>query len=520
MNISINMIMSNSRVVPFIMLGVYACFMILIAYYCRKKASSINDFLLAGRGLGGWMSAFAYGTTYFSAAIFIGYAGNLGWRYGLGAVWIGLGNAIIGSLLAWLVLANRTRKITNRLSATTMPEFFEKRYQDKNIKLVSAIVIFIFLIPYSASVYQGLAYIFEMVFGLDFVWAVVIIASLTALYLFFGGYFATAVSNFVQGMIMLVGAIIMVSVLMSRVDSFDLAALSERAGFMPSVDAPSGNFMDSPFFNIMIITLLTSFGIWGVPQSIHKFYAIKDKAAIKKGTIVSTIFAFVIGVCAYLAGSLTTIFVSNDTFTNDLGGSVDRLMPEVLSNNLPIALLGLIVVLILSASMSTLSSLSLAGSSSVAIDIYKGYIKKDAQDKKVNILLKVMCVLFIVCSAVFAIGQFQAIVALMSLSWGTLAGCFIGPYVYGLYSKKSNKAGAWASMIGTLIITISLVFYYGFQIAGDGARILDIIIKGIGKSPLIGVLCMLYSVIITPIFNAIFHKRCVDKELVEMIYAK
>ena len=135
----------------------YLVGMVAIAIYTRNKAKTVKDYLLAGsKGLNGWMSAFAYGTTYFSAVIFIGYAGKFGFGFGLAAVWIGIGNAIVGALLAWKVLARRTKNMTVRLDAKTMPDFFFKRYGDDKMKLVSAIVIFIFLIPYAASVYNGL----------------------------------------------------------------------------------------------------------------------------------------------------------------------------------------------------------------------------------------------------------------------------------------------------------------------------------------------------------------------------
>ena len=130
-----------------------------IAVFTHKKSASLNSFYLSNREMSGWMSAFAYGTTYFSAVIFIGYAGKLGFGMGLAAIWIGITNAIIGSLFAWLVLAKRTCAMSQALEARTMPEFFEKRYESKYLKLYGPLVIFVFLIPYSTSVYQGLAYI-------------------------------------------------------------------------------------------------------------------------------------------------------------------------------------------------------------------------------------------------------------------------------------------------------------------------------------------------------------------------
>ena len=136
----------------YIILVTFALMMAGVAVYTKNRSGSVNDFLLAGKnGLNGWMSAFSYGTTYFSAVIFIGYAGQFGRTFGLASVWIGIGNAIIGALVAWLVLAKRTKNMTRRLEAKTMPDFFMKRYGDKNLKLVSAIIIFVFLVSFRFS---------------------------------------------------------------------------------------------------------------------------------------------------------------------------------------------------------------------------------------------------------------------------------------------------------------------------------------------------------------------------------
>lgn len=490
----------------YVVLALYIIGMVVIAVICRNRAKNTKDFLLAGSGIGGWMSAFAYGTTYFSSVIFIGYAGNLGWDFGLSVIFIGIGNALIGSYFAWKVLAKRTKNITRYYDVKTMPELFEKRYESKHIKMMASIIMFVFLIPYSASVYQGLGYIFEAVFKIDFIWCILIMAVLTAVYLFFGGYLATAISDFVQGIIMIVGILVMISFVFSNDAVNGIEGIKELTesglGFIP--DATNGGFFNSNFFNLTILVLLTSFGMWGLPQSVHKFYAIKDTSAIKKATIISTIFCLIIGVGAYLTGAVGRLFIE--------GGKpevVDSIVPTILMKCLPAGLMGLIVVLVLSASMSTLSSLSLSGSSTIAVDLYKGYISPKASDKQVNILMKCLCLCFVILSVVLALFKLQAIVTLMSLSWGTLAGCFIGPYVYGLYSKKVNKWGAYASMISGLAVTFILVFVFGA--VGGGEGFMGLINTGIKKAPLIGVIAMGLSMIVTPLFSLCGKKMNQDK---------
>lgn len=503
--------------------GVYMAVILAVALITRRKSTSVEGFMFANKGVGGWLSAFAYGATYFSAVVFVGYAGKFGWNFGLSAVWIGIGNMIIGTLAAWLVLANRTKVMTAKLGARTMPEFFEKRYESKYIKLFAALTIFVFLLPYSASVYQGMGYIFEAALGIDSMWCILILAALTAAYLFLGGYFATTITDFIQGLIMIVGIVVTVFMLL------DLPQMNWGEGLgalfadpdltlIPNPVTPEGGtFLDNQLFNIIILVCLTSFGMWGMPQSIHKFYAIKDKAAIRKGAVISTVFSAIVGCGAYFMGSMITRFVSEVP-----DGNFDRLVPTMLVENLPSALLGLIIVLLFSASMSTLAALSLSSSSTVTVDFYKGYVRKTAPESNLNILIRVLCLVFVAVSAVLAIVEIDAIVSMMSLSWGAIAGCFMGPYVYGLYSKKANKAGAYASIIFSLLLTFALIVGLGyFSLRSDGLdpAFGEAFKAGIGQSPFIGVVTMAASMIVTPVASLIFSRKCeVSRELLDSIF--
>ena len=499
-------------VLDYVILALYALGMVVIALYTRNRSKSVNDFLLAGKnGLNGWMSAFAYGTTYFSAVIFIGYAGNFGRAYGLAAVWIGIGNAIIGSLFAWKVLARRTKNMTARLSAKTMPEFFEKRYESKALKLFSAVIIFIFLIPYSASVYNGLSSLFETVFGIPG-WVIMIaLALLTALYLFFGGYFATALSDFIQGIIMLIGVVLMVICFMNyETVNWNLSTLTSNPNLNWFTFASTNKGLYGNTVSLLSLIFLTSFGVWALPQTIHKYYAIRDGKAIKQGMIVSTLFALVIGFGAYFVGALSIFFPS----TANLGA--DYVVPEMLSIVIPTGLIGIIAVLILSASMSTLSSVSLASASVVAVDIYKGKIKTNATDKQVNTLMRILCLVFVAISVVLAVlnekFKIAAIAYMMGISWGTLAGCFMGPYVLGLLWKKVTKPAVWSSIISSLVLTVALIFIFGYDKNGWACSFGVALKTGVSCSPMIGVICMTFSMIITVIVS-LFTNKPSDKAL-------
>ncbi len=490
----------------YIILALYALAMVAIAFYTKNRSSSVNDFLLAGKkGLNGWMTAFAYGTTYFSAVIFIGYAGQFGRSFGLASVWIGVGNAIIGTLIAWLVLAKRTKNMTQRLGAKTMPEFFEKRYGDKKLKLVSAVVIFIFLIPYSASVYNGLSSLFEIVFGIEGWIVMIALAALTALYLFFGGYFATALSDFIQGIIMIVGVACMFFCFMnSEQVNWDISKIANDVNLTWfTFDAESTGLYGSTV-SLISLMLLTSLGVWALPQTIHKYYAIRDKKAIYQGVVVSTVFALIIGFSAYFTGALSAFFP--ETF----GIPHSDVMPTMLSIVIPAGLTGVIAVLILSASMSTLSSVSLAGASVIAIDIYKGRLNERASDKRVNVVMKMLCLVFVLISVVLAILNekfgIAAIAYMMGISWGTLAGCFIGPYVLGVTWKKVTKPAVWTSIISSLVLTVSLIIVFGYDKNGWDASFATALKDGVATSPLIGVICILFSLVITFVVSLLTKK--------------
>ncbi len=503
-------------VLDYIILALYAIAMVAVAIYTKNRSGSVNDFLLAGKkGLNGWMTAFAYGTTYFSAVIFIGYAGQFGRSFGLASVWIGIGNAIIGTLIAWLVLAKRTKNMTQRLSAKTMPEFFEKRYGSEKLKVVSAVVIFIFLIPYSASVYNGISSLFETVFGIQGWIVMIALAALTALYLFFGGYFATALSDFIQGIIMLIGVACMIFCFMNHENvSWDISKIVNDPNltwFTFNSDNNAGLYGDT--VSLISLILLTSLGVWALPQTVHKYYAIRDKKAITQGVVISTVFALVIGFAAYFTGALSAFF------PEDLEGVKDAfVIPTMLKVVIPAGLTGVIAVLILSASMSTLSSVSLASASVIAVDLYKGVMKKDAKDKNVNTVMRALCLVFVVISVVLAILNekfgIAAIAYMMGISWGTLAGCFMGPYVLGVLWKKVTKPAVWSSIISSLTLTVALVIIFGYDKNGWACSFGTALQSGVQTSPLIGVVCMLFSIAITVIVS-LFTKKPDENMLYE-----
>ena len=505
--------MTDAQLYTVVALCAYAIAMAVIGWFSYGKSKTLDGFLLGGRNVGAWATAFAYGTTYFSAVVFVGYAGQHGWNIGVGAIWIGIGNAVLGCLLSWLLLANRTRKMTGHLEAKTMPEFFEKRYFSKGMKIFSAVIIFVFLVPYSAAVYKGLGSLFSAIFpGVEtWVWMLVI-ACLTALYLVIGGYVATAYTNLVQGVIMIVGVVLLIVAVFRHDAVGGISGLFENLGNIPNDGAQLTNIFGGSAVKFLCVNImLTSFGTWGLPQMIGKFYAIKDTAAIKRGTIISTIFCVIIGCGAYLIGSTSRLILGNQLPE----GGVDAVIPAVLMEVLGggkfgLVLLAIILILLLSASMSTLVSVVLTSASSVSVDLIPTVRKKPIKPETQMLLTRFFCLAFVLCSFVFATQKITIIVSLMSFSWGVVSGCFIGPYMWGLFSKKITKIGAYAGMISGLltvgIATLVLTIQSGFSAAA-------------AKSPEMGVAAMAISLIVVPVVSLLTKNKQADKDRIDEIFS-
>lgn len=434
-----------NQAVIFATIAIYVALLVVIGVTQGRKSRSISDLTVGGRNAGAWLSALSYGTAYFSAVMFVGYAGGTGVKYGLWGVLAGLGNAVFGSFLAWKVLARRTREVSGRLKLKTMPEFFERRYNSTALRYFSSLVIFIFLIPYSASVYKGLASVAEVLLGIDVTVCMILIAVLAMLLLVLGGYLVQARADFVQGIIMMIGISLLIFCVVRCSYVGGISGLREYAQSDLGLPRLSG----SEWVSLWATVLMTSFGTWGLPQMVQKYFGIKDDRQAKRGIIISTVFALLVAGGGYFIGSLCYRF-----FTPESIPSQDFVVPTMLSmSNLPNVLLGVVIVLLLSASVSTLCSVTLTAGSAVMIDLINRSRRVKLEEKKLSLLTKLLCVLFIICSYVVA-NTDTPILDMMSYSWGIISGSFLAPYVLALYIKKLNKLGAWCSVLTGFAIAI------------------------------------------------------------------
>ncbi|MBR2150492.1 MAG: sodium:solute symporter [Prevotella sp.] len=449
---------------------IFFAVMLGVGIYSRKQAASVDGFVLGGRSVGPWLTAFAFGTSYFSAVVFVGYAGQFGWKYGLSSAWIGIGNAVIGSLLAWILLGRRTKLMTQHIESRTMPDFFGTRFQDQGLRIVASVIAFVFLIPYTAGVYKGISTLFEMGFGIPYEYCVIIMAILTAVYVILGGYKATAMNDFIQGVIMLFGIVIVIAAVLNTQGG--LTAAVEKMAALPSDTNPAVNGEFASWFgpdpwNLLGVVILTSLGTWGLPQMVGKFYSITDESAIKRGTIISTIFAFIVAGGCYFLGGFGRLFGTPPTLANGKL-AFDSIVPSMLVT-LPDAIIALVVLLVLSASMSTLASLVLTSSSTMTLDLIyhdkkslPGEVEEGTIDDIVSekveqrkvVVMRVLIVFFIAMSLMIALNPPTFIAQLMGISWGALAGAFLAPFMLGLYWRGVTTAAVWACFVWGVGITV------------------------------------------------------------------
>lgn len=494
----------NTVTITSILLVIFFAIMIAVGIYCRRHSNGVEGFVLGGRKAGPWLTAFAFGTSYFSAVIFVGYAGQFGYNFGLASTWIGLGNAFIGSLLAWVVLGRRTRVMTQHLGSSTMPDFFGMRYASPSLKVAASVITFIFLIPYTSSLYNGLSRLFAMAYpGIDYSVCVIVMAALTAVYVLVGGYMATAINDFIQGIIMLFGIVTVV-----------IAALNNYGGFTSAVEqiATSGtdgwkyvSFLGANPEFLLFVVLLTSLGTWGLPQMVGKFYSIKNEESIKTGTVISTVFAIIVaGGCYFLGGfaRLSNVDVAKDGF--------DAIIPSMLSELSPV-IIGIVIVLVLSASMSTLSSLVLTSGSTVTLDfivpLRKRLGKKETSEKHKMLLIRLFVLFFIAASSAIAIYQYREgsfyIAQMMGVSWGALAGAFLAPFLYGLYWKRTTKPAVACSFIfGVGLEVVQFLITIGV-LNVSGSALLSFVFK---NSLYSGVFAMVGGLIIVPVVSLLTQK--------------
>jgi SSS family solute:Na+ symporter/sodium/proline symporter len=467
----------------YLIVAAFALMIITIGILGLRKTRSFADYFLGGGTIGPYMTAFTYGAAYFSAVLFIGFAGKIGWDFGLSGLWIAVGNALVGVLGVWWLMGYRIKRMSVDYQVQTMPEYFEKRYRSRGLKLYSSIAIFVFLVPYSAAVFIGLSYLFKVNFGIDYTAALIFMGVFTAFYLVLGGYRSMTMIDVIFGIIMAAGSFVLITSTVGRAGGLD-AIIAQLRAVDPRLAAPVG---PPGFWPLFSLVFLTSVAPYAMPQLVQKFYAIKDRQAIRIGMVASTAFSILIAVTAYFTGATARLFLSPETAPGAFQNGrpiFDALMPEFLTNVIPGSLSVLMLLLILSASMSTLAALVLISSSSVAKDLYAGFINRDVSDRGLTTLMRIGSGFFVILSVILAYFKPATIVSILSISWGAMGAAFLGPFVWGLVSPRMTKAGAIISSVGGLGTCLTL---YATGTPPPQAGTIGMLVS-LSLNPLVGIL--------------------------------
>jgi len=474
----------------YIAVFLYAAMVIFIGVKGSRKTKSFDDFALGGGKIGPWMTAFSYGTAYFSAVLFIGFAGKIGWAFGLSGLWIALGNTIIGVFGVWYLLGNKVKQDAMSYNVHTMPELLEARYKSPFLKIFTSAAIFIFFIPYTAAVFMGLSYLFEFTFNMPYTYVLLFMGVFTGIYLVLGGYKSMAMIDVIFGMIMTIGVIILLVSTVNKGGGLPNIFTALKS-INPKLAAPVGPPGIIPLLSLVFLTSVAPFAM---PQLLQKFYAIKDKRSVKIGMVASSVFALLVAGIAYFTGALTRVFLnptsSPAAFTESGKPIFDALMPEMLMTVVPSALTVVILLLILAASMSTLASLVLISSTSITKDIYKGFINRNANDKQLTSLVRIGSIFFILLSMILAFLKPAVIVTILSISWGAIAAVFLGPFIWGIFNKKVNRLGAIFGSVGGLAICLILFLLWGARMVPQAASV-----------------GMITSLVLVPLFSLIGKKN-------------
>ena len=507
-------------VIKYIFVAAYVVFILYIGLKSRKDSAGGGDaYLLGGRSIGPIITSFSFAATYISGVCMVN-AGKIGWDWGIGAMWNAWGNVLLSIVFMWFFLGTRSRRISEKLGVQTLPDYLRARYQTEYFKLVGSIVLFIFMIPYTAAVFSSLSYMFTRVFGLPYIGAVIVMAILAAVYLVVGGYKAAAKIDVIQGGIMVVGGIILAVATISAKEVGGLSAGMEKlrniAPFTNTAGAEAtGSDIASFFMNgnwgllfgIIPFVLMTSWAPNGLPQMATKFFAIKDAKQVRIGAIVCTILGLIIITGVHVPGLFIHLF-----YDKLPEGGTNVLVPDMLTKIFGGGFggqlcLSIILLLVLSASMSTLAGLVLSSSAALGMDFIKGYCAKNLDEKKTTLLLRICTIFFVLAALVLALLNLGVISSIQSLAWGSMSGFFIAPYIFGTMSRKVTKAGA---------ITGSII---GLACAVLIPTLVKSSCPGIAKYCSTVNACAVATIlplIITPIVSAFTKKP--DPEHVEMIF--
>ncbi len=439
---------------------VYLIMMIVIGIFCAKENNSTEDYFLGGRKLGGFVAALSAQASDMSGWLLMGLPGSI-YALGTGQAWIAIG-LFIGTVLNWLFISGRLRRYTIRANnALTLPTYFENRFHDKKrvLLLISSITIVIFFLVYTASALAAGGKLFNSVFGMDYKIALTIGAIVILTYTFMGGFLAVCTTDFVQGMLMLVALLVVPMVAYVMVGADNVMAQIDASGVAGGSAAFLSLFSNGgePYRAVDIISgLAWGLGYCGMPHILVRFMAVKNEKELNKSKGVAIGWVFLSLVAACIIGVVGRAYLYPTVLE---GGAEENVFIQMILKmfleDIRIPFIGgLFLCGVLAAIMSTADSQLLVSASSVAEDIVKGIVKKDASEKTVFKISKITVVVIAILAYLIALNPNSSIMGLVSNAWAGLGAAFGPTVLLSLYWRRTNFQGAVAGIVSGALTVI------------------------------------------------------------------
>jgi SSS family transporter len=425
--------MSDSIVYAIIIIA-YLALLILVGLITGRRTRSVEDFYIGGRKIGPWVTALSFVAAYFSSVVIVG-GGGFGYMFGMATLWIGAINVLIGCTVCWIVLGPRIRRFTKRLNTMTIPGFIGERYQSRFALIFSAFIIVIFMVFYNVSILKGMGHIFEVLMNIPYVYGILLAGVIILFYVSIGGYLAVVWTSFLQAWVMGIGLIVLTV--------FSVRAIGGMSAANQALLAIDPGLVYTPGIwgwpGLISFALIVSFGVWGMPQLVVRFYSLKNLRVLKIGTVVATI-----GTCMallpYFNGAIARVLLPGLE-------SPDLAIPTLAKTVLSPFGSAIVLAAVIAAGMSTFASVLIILSGSMIQDIIKSGFRKEINQSKSLLYGKISSVIIGIVSLIIAFRPPALVLTLTAFAWAVIASTTLWPLLFGIYWKRATKAACACAMI-------------------------------------------------------------------------
>jgi len=425
-----------------LVLALYMVMLVAIGAVSSRKMRSSEDFYVGNRNVGPWVTALSYVAAYFSSVVIIG-GGGFGYQYGLATIWIAAVNVLVGCTLAWMVLGRRVRQFSERLGTMTIPGFLAERFRAPETRIIAAWVITLLLVIYNVSILKGMGHAFEGLMGMPYAYGVLISCAIIVLYVSLGGYLAVVWTGFFQAWIMGIGLVLLAVAALHAVGG--LGVLSEK---LATVDM---GLVHTPgswgWAGLISFALITSLGIWGMPQMLARFVSIRSTSVLRVGTVVVTI-GGAMAVLPYICGAVARVMYPQLQ-------SADLAIPTLTKDILPAWGAAIFLAGVIAAGMSSFAAIQITASSAVVRDFMVKGLGHALSEKQTILYSRIASAVIGVISLAIALRPPALVLVLMAFSSATIASTCLWPILFGLYWRRTTRWGVVASMIGGLVTTLT-----------------------------------------------------------------